>query len=145
MSDFYHLIKRFADYLSSTMAVVSRSFVLSVIVQRLYKILLGVYVANHFCDSVRLLSGSKFTEVFFFFIVCLYLYFHWISNYQEREGWDAIYRFNHTTFLFQTRSLPYIVIFFVFNDLRWEVVIRFCWYLWNCWPSLFKLTFQNCV
>ena len=39
----------------------------------------------------------------------------------------------------------YCGLFFVFNDLRWEVVVRFCWYLRNCWPSLFKLTFQNCV
>ena len=29
---------------------------------------------------------------------------------------------------------------FVFNDLRWEVVVRFCWYWRNCWPLLFKLS-----
>lgn len=64
MSDFYHLIKRFADYLSSTMAVVSRSFVLSVIVQGLYKILWGVYVANHWSrDYVRLDNEWFITSV----------------------------------------------------------------------------------
>jgi hypothetical protein len=59
-----HLIKRFADYLSSTMAVVSRSFVLSVILQRLYKILLGVYVANHWSrEYVRLDNEWFITSV----------------------------------------------------------------------------------
>ena len=46
--------------------------------------------------------------------------------------------------------------FFVFNDLRWEVDVllcvqwfevrgwcSICWYCWNYWPSLFKLSFQN--
>ena len=48
--------------------------------------------------------------------------------------------------------------FFMFSCLRWYVVVRFvdiggivdhhylnsllfCWYWWNCWPSLFKLSF----
>jgi len=33
------------------------------------------------------------------FIVCLYLYFSWRSNYQEEEGWNTIIRFNPATFL----------------------------------------------
>ena len=30
---------------------------------------------------------------------------------------------------------------FVFNDLKWEIIVRFCWYWWTCWLSLFKLYF----
>ena len=37
----------------------------------------------------------------------------------------------------------YVVIFFVFKDLRQKIVVLFCCYLWNCWPSLFKSSFQN--
>jgi hypothetical protein len=36
--------------------------------------------------------------------------------------------------------IPYLLAFFVFNDLRWEVVISF---VDICWPSLFKLAFHN--
>ena len=33
----------------------------------------------------------------------------------------------------------YVVIFFSFSDLRWQIVAcSFCWYWWNSWPSLFK-------
>jgi hypothetical protein len=27
--------------------------------------------------------------------------------------------------------------------LMWEVVCSLCWYWWNCWLSLFKLSFNN--
>ena len=50
------------------------------------------------------------------------------------------------------------VLFHILNKFRWEVIVRFvdiggivdhhclnfvlfCWYWWNCWPSLFKLCF----
>ena len=50
----------------------------------------------------------------------------------------------------------------MFNDLRWTVIVGFvdiggivnhhclsfllfCWYWWNCWLSLFKLSFHNSV
>jgi hypothetical protein len=33
--------------------------------------------------------------------------------------------------------------FFVFNDLRWELSCLFCWYWWNCWPSLLKSSIYN--
>ena len=29
----------------------------------------------------------------------------------------------------------------VFNELRWEVVGRFCFYCWNCWPPLLNFLF----
>jgi hypothetical protein len=33
--------------------------------------------------------------------------------------------------------------FFVFSELRWEVIVYFCWYWWNCWPSLFIFSFHG--
>ena len=32
------------------------------------------------------------------------------------------------------------MVFFVFSKLRGDCL--FCWYWWNCWPSLFKLSFH---
>jgi hypothetical protein len=29
----------------------------------------------------------------------------------------------------------YVVFFFMFREVIWEVFVRFCWYWWNCWPS----------
>ena len=67
-----------------------------------------------------------------FSIVCLYLYWHWRSNYQER-------RFGiHSTNL----TLPYccacpkllstyVMDFLVFNDFRRELLVSFL-YWWNC-------------
>jgi hypothetical protein len=28
------------------------------------------------------------------------------------------------------------------NGLRWEVAVLFCWHWWNCWLSLFELSFH---
>ena len=80
----------------------------------------------------------------------------------EVEGWGD--PFSSVIFLYILNPepgfpTPYVVVFFVFNCLRsevivrWEVVVRwevivrggcpFCWYWWNCSPSLFKLSFTN--
>ncbi len=32
--------------------------------------------------------------------------------------------------------------FLMFIELRWEPILSFCWYLWKCWPSLFKISFH---
>jgi len=32
---------------------------------------------------------------------------------------------------------------FVLSYSRWEVIVHFCWYWWNCWPSLLKFSFHN--
>jgi hypothetical protein len=34
----------------------------------------------------------------------------------------------------------YIIVFFMFTNLRWEVIVHF---VDMCWPSLFKLSFHN--
>ena len=46
--------------------------------------------------------------------------------------WDERWLF----LLFLLVELLTITFFFVFVDLRWEVLILLCWYWWNCWPSL---------
>ena len=38
----------------------------------------------------------------------------------------------------------YVVVFLVFNDLRWQVLVRIWWYWWYCWPSLLK-RFTFCI
>ena len=35
--------------------------------------------------------------------------------------------------------------FFVVNNMRWVVIIRFFLFWWTCWLSLFKLWFYNCA
>ena len=35
----------------------------------------------------------------------------------------------------------YVVIFFMFNCFEVRGGCTFCWYWWNCWPSLLKLSF----
>ena len=61
-----------------------------------------------------------------------------------------IYQFNLYTFLCQFQARTWISniichgLFYVYRiDLRWEMIVPFCWYWWNCWPSLLKLFFYN--
>ena len=62
------------------------------------------------------------------FIVCIYLYCHGRSNYQEREGWNPINLFNPATILCMSKTelglqTLYVVVFFC---VEWfEVVVRF--------------------
>jgi hypothetical protein len=35
--------------------------------------------------------------------------------------------------------------FFIFTDFESRGDCSICWYLWNCWRSLFKLSFYNSV
>ena len=67
-----------------------------------------------------------------FFIVCLYLFCCWKSNYQGREDWDPnpIKWFTPATFLCLSQPgsgypTPHIVVLFVSYDLRWEVTVCF--------------------
>jgi len=44
------------------------------------------------------------------------------------EGWDPINRFNPATFVYMSGSgfpTSYVVVCFVFSELRWEVIARF--------------------
>jgi hypothetical protein len=38
----------------------------------------------------------------------------------------------------------YIGVFFMLNDIIWGGDCSYCWYLCNCWPSLFKLEVYMC-
>ena len=62
----------------------------------------------------------------------------------KKGGWDPITQFIPPcvcAFPQENHTFPsvYNIVCFVFNYLRFE----FCWYWWNCWPSLFKLSFQK--
>jgi hypothetical protein len=38
-----------------------------------------------------------------------------------------------------------VVVFFYDQWFEMRGDCSFCWYRWNCWPSLFKLSFNNCT
>jgi hypothetical protein len=81
--------------------------------------------------------------------ITLYLYCHWRSNYQERGGGEGG-PINPATFLslLQARTWISNTIFHGLCYVQWfqvRVDCSFCWYLWNCWSSLFKLSFHNII
>ena len=41
--------------------------------------------------------------------------------------------------------MPYVMVMvlFMFIDLKFELIVGFCWYWWYHWPSLFKPSFHN--
>jgi hypothetical protein len=64
------------------------------------------------------------------------------------KGWDPINWFNSATVLclFQARICMSNVICLGLFYVQWFEVrggCTFCWYWWNCWPSLFKHSFHN--
>ena len=70
------------------------------------------------------------------------------SSYQESRVWDSISWFNHATFFPCTQPGPafqtsYVVIFVCVQWVKVRGGWSFCWYWWNCKPSLFKLSFDN--
>ena len=90
-------------------------------------------------------------SLFFFFIwsfvlsrhffVCLYLYCHCRSNYQEGRGWwshSSVYCLMHVC----TSPKPgtgfpstYVVVFF---SIIWKEMCLFCWYWWILFPYNFS-------
>jgi len=72
----------------------------------------------HFCINIWFFSDEA--NLYWFFIICLYLFCHWRVNYHERGGWDAINRFNTANFLclFQAKIwISYVMVFFIFTNL----------------------------
>jgi hypothetical protein len=74
----------------------------------------------------------------------------------RENGWSGIWICTHLipgSLLFGTSKVQLItfVIPILFKSIRRgllgvtsEVVVQsFCWYWWNCWPSLFKLCFHK--
>ena len=39
--------------------------------------------------------------------------------------------------------MPWFLCLFLFNGLWWEAVVSFCWFWWNAWTSLFKISFHK--
>jgi len=79
-----------------------------------------------------------------FFIIYLYLY------------WSGRIRIPYTGLtpphfvLVSSQNLDFqghtnVVVFFIFTDFESRGDCSICWYLWNCWRSLFKLSFYNSV
>jgi hypothetical protein len=84
----------------------------------------------------------------FFFIINLYLYCRWRTNYQEEQGWDPMNQFKTVTFVCLSRTRKWIsnVICRGLFYFQWFVMRddwSFYWYWWNCWPSLFKLSLHK--
>ena len=61
-----------------------------------------------------------------------------------REGWNTIYWLNAATFLYLSPDrmwISNIICHVQWFEFRGDCL--FCWYWWNCWPSLFKLSFHD--
>ena len=77
--------------------------------------------------------------------VCLYLYCSWKSNYRRykvRIPLTGIMLSHSITCPkpWPRFPVPCVDAFFV-KRLEVKGGYSFCWYWWNCWPSLFKLLF----
>ena len=81
-----------------------------------------------------------------FFLVYLYMYCRCRSSYQEGRVGIQLTGLTPPHFCACSKPGPwfptsYVVVFFVFSELRWEVIVPICWYWWKWWPSLFKLLY----
>ena len=87
------------------------------------------------CDPINQLSKGKVWDP--------------INQLSKGKVWDPINQFNPATFLCltQMKTRIYNIIFhglFLICSMIWnERDCLFCWYWWNCGPSLFKLSFHN--
>ena len=72
-------------------------------------------------------------------IVLLYLYRCWRSNYPRGRILIILTSF----FLFQARYCISSTICCILFCVPWLKVRDGCWYWWNCWPSLFKLSLHH--
>jgi hypothetical protein len=101
------------------------------------------YVVLQCCDDIW--SFWVAVNLCSFFRLFIYVY---ISCYQG-EVWESTCRFNPDTLLRlpEARTWIYNVIcrcpLFYFLYVKVKGDCLFCWYWWNCWPSLFKLSFHN--
>jgi hypothetical protein len=92
-----------------------------------------------------------------FVFVYSYLYWRCRFNCQWWKG-DAKYRFNHATFLCLSQAktwflTSYVMVFFMFKDLRWEVIVGFveidvivdhhCLYFLSIIPTIFVSYYLN--
>ena len=102
---------------------------------------------SFFCVIVK--SFWETENLYRLFIVWLYLYCSWRLDYQW--GWVRTPLTGLTPpYVWACPKpgpgcpMPYVIVFTVFNGLRWEVVVHFVDIgAWNCWPSLFILSFHK--
>jgi hypothetical protein len=93
---------------------------------------------------------SLFFLLYFFFCLLFFLSFD-LHILIALWYLQTLLNFVNHAFLcmFQARTWMSSIIcfglFFVFSEISWEVTVRFFLYWWNCWPSLFKLTFRSSV
>ena len=55
--------------------------------------------------------------------VCLFVYYRWRSSYPDLAGSDSIKWFNKDLHL--QRHMSYVMVLFVFSELRWEFIVSF--------------------
>ena len=91
------------------------------------------------------LNGSKSVQVF---NCCLYMHCQWRSSYQEGRVEIPFTGLTCTHLCTCSKPGPgfpmsYVVVFFRVQWVKVRGDNSLCWYWWNCWPSLFKLSFHN--
>ena len=123
---------------------------------------------------VVFLSGSKYMQIYICkymqiyickymqIYICKYMQYMQIFNrlfisvlpfqiqLSREEGCDPTNQFKSATCLclFQVKTWIFNVIcrgFFYVQLFEVKGGRSFCWYSWNCWPSLFKLSFHNSI
>ena len=104
--------------------------------------IVGIYILKDFntCENKGKICAD-------FFIVCSDLYCHLRSNYQE-GGLGPINRFSSATFVCMSQAKTWVsntiyhglIVCSVVGGMMWLFI---CWYWWNCWPSLIKLSFHS--
>jgi hypothetical protein len=115
-----------------------------------------VYQGNHGCFILNVLArnGISVSEhesnlCRFFFLYHLLIYvLPWDIQLSVGEGRDPIYRFNPAVYVHLSQIMTRISNFIChcLACVHWTTVIgycSFCWYWWNCWLSLFKLSYPN--
>jgi hypothetical protein len=83
-----------------------------------------------------------FVYIFRYKIYEKYLCLFWNETLKE----CPINQFNHTTFFACPKAGPFNIIccgLFYVQCFEVRGYCSFCWYWWNCRPSLFKLSFYN--
>jgi len=107
-----------------------------------------VYVVIHFCYSVRIFEW-KWINAGFVMFVYIYIVVN-VGHPIIRRGGDPINRFKLATFLCLSHVRAWIF-HAIFSwslccgllCVEWFEACSFCWYWWNCWQSMFKLSFHN--
>ena len=104
-----------------------------------------VYAVINFCDSTINVYMWYFEWkriCAFFFIGCLYIHCCCRSSYQK---WVSLMDLTQSDLYVCPKIGPrfpmsYVVVFFCAQWGKARKDCSFCWFWWNCWPLLFKLS-----